>query len=63
MIHHLRPRIISGSSVTTYFAEGRSCDLSVSFPLFELCGQDIVPEKSEKVVFLHRLRESCARAE
>jgi hypothetical protein len=55
--------MMSCSPAITYLTEGGSRDLSVSFPLFELCGQDIIPEKLEELVFFHWLGESRARAE
>ena len=52
-----------GSPVITYLAKGRSCYLSVQFPLIEFCHHDIVPEKLENLVGLRRLGESLARGE
>ena len=63
MIYRLIHGVIFCSPVITYLTEGRSRDLSVSFPLFKLCGQDIIPEKLEELVFFHWLGESRARAE
>ena len=59
MSHGTRPCKLQ----TAHLAEGRSCDLSMSLPLIELCRQDISPEKPEHFVNLDRLRESLTRAE
>jgi hypothetical protein len=53
----------SCSSVVTYLAECRSCDLSVPLPLVKLCRYDITPEKLENLVGLQRLGESLVRAQ
>jgi len=46
----------------TYRAEGRSYDLSVSFPLIRLRRHDVVPETLDDFVIIQRLREFMARA-